>query len=155
MSGDVHVRFCESAGVRFPRATLRVVTCRTKAEAQTVLAEAKTILTTLGVTLNVEKTRIVHVAHGRPLGSMLLENKGATPIYSYHYHKDKDKAKELEAAHAGFPIELSTPIFGMMIEGKICAILALARVIEVIQEAGEDRALFQIDVKKTATTKVK
>ena len=41
-----------------------VVTCRTKAEALKVLAEAKKILTTLGVTLNVEKTRIVHVAHG-------------------------------------------------------------------------------------------
>jgi hypothetical protein len=41
-----------------------VVTCRTKAEAQKVLAEAKKILTTLGVTLNHEKTRIVHVAHG-------------------------------------------------------------------------------------------
>ena len=41
-----------------------VVTCCTKAEAQKVLAEARMILTTLGVTLNVEKTRIVHVAHG-------------------------------------------------------------------------------------------
>ena len=41
-----------------------VVTCRTKAEAQKALTEARTILTTLGVTLNVEKTRIVHVACG-------------------------------------------------------------------------------------------
>jgi group II intron reverse transcriptase/maturase len=41
-----------------------VVTCRTKLEAQKVLVEAQKILTTLGVTLNVEKTRIVHVTHG-------------------------------------------------------------------------------------------
>ena len=41
-----------------------VVTCRTKAEARQVLAEAETILTTLGVKLNLEKTRIVHVTHG-------------------------------------------------------------------------------------------
>ena len=41
-----------------------VVTCRTKAEARKVLAEAEKILTTLGVKLNLEKTRIVHVAHG-------------------------------------------------------------------------------------------
>ena len=41
-----------------------IVTCRTKLEAQKVLVEAQRILTALGVTLNVEKTRIVHVTHG-------------------------------------------------------------------------------------------
>ena len=41
-----------------------VVTCRTRAEAQNVLARAEKILEELGVTLNREKTRIVHIAHG-------------------------------------------------------------------------------------------
>ena len=41
-----------------------VVTCRTRAEAEHVLARAAKILEQLGVTLNREKTRIVHVAHG-------------------------------------------------------------------------------------------
>jgi group II intron reverse transcriptase/maturase len=41
-----------------------VVTCRTRAEACQVLAEATEILSALGVTLNVEKTRIVHVTQG-------------------------------------------------------------------------------------------
>ena len=41
-----------------------VVTCRTRAEAEQVLARAAKILERLGVTLNREKTRIVHVAHG-------------------------------------------------------------------------------------------
>src|SRR5271166_2857745 len=41
-----------------------VVTCRTRAEAEQVLARAAKILEQLGVTLNREKTRIVHVAHG-------------------------------------------------------------------------------------------
>lgn len=41
-----------------------VVTCRTRAEAQHALAEATKILTVLGVTLNDDKTRIVHVSHG-------------------------------------------------------------------------------------------
>jgi RNA-directed DNA polymerase len=41
-----------------------VVTCHTRAEALRVLAEATKILDALGVTLNVEKTRIVHVATG-------------------------------------------------------------------------------------------
>jgi group II intron reverse transcriptase/maturase len=41
-----------------------VVTCRTRREAERVLAEAAKILSALGVVLNREKTRIVHVQHG-------------------------------------------------------------------------------------------
>jgi RNA-directed DNA polymerase len=41
-----------------------VITCHTRAEACRVLAEATRILRALGVTLNVEKTRIVHVTTG-------------------------------------------------------------------------------------------
>ena len=39
-----------------------VVTCRTRVEAQRALVDAKKILTALGVTLNEEKTHIVHVS---------------------------------------------------------------------------------------------
>ena len=41
-----------------------VVTCRTRVEAQRALVDAKKILTALGVTLNEEKTHIVHVSQG-------------------------------------------------------------------------------------------
>ena len=41
-----------------------IVACRSKAEARTALAFATRILKQLGVTLNVEKTRIVHARHG-------------------------------------------------------------------------------------------
>jgi RNA-directed DNA polymerase len=41
-----------------------LVTCRTRAEAQQALAEAKKVLTVLGVTLSKQKTRIVHATHG-------------------------------------------------------------------------------------------
>jgi group II intron reverse transcriptase/maturase len=41
-----------------------VITCRTREEAQRALAEATAVLTALGVTLNAEKTRIVHAAAG-------------------------------------------------------------------------------------------
>jgi len=41
-----------------------VVTCRTRREAEEALAEATKVLNTLGVRLNAEKTRIVHVRHG-------------------------------------------------------------------------------------------
>jgi RNA-directed DNA polymerase len=41
-----------------------VVTCRTRAEATAALARATKILGKLGVALNREKTRIVHIAQG-------------------------------------------------------------------------------------------
>jgi RNA-directed DNA polymerase len=41
-----------------------VVTCRTRAEAENALAQATKILDKLGVTLNREKTRIVHISKG-------------------------------------------------------------------------------------------
>ena len=56
MSGDVHVRFCEGLGVRFPRATRLVILCRRGARA--ALAEAEQILAQIGLALNATKTRI-------------------------------------------------------------------------------------------------
>src|ERR1700756_5859512 len=54
-----------------------VVTCRTRAEAQNVLARAEKILEELGVTLNREKTRIVHIARGFEfLGFKIQRGKG-------------------------------------------------------------------------------
>jgi len=41
-----------------------VITCRTRSDAERALAEATTVLTALGVTLNAEKTRIVHATAG-------------------------------------------------------------------------------------------
>jgi len=41
-----------------------VVTCRTRREAEQALEEAKKILTELGVILNEQKTRIVHISQG-------------------------------------------------------------------------------------------
>ncbi len=54
-----------------------VVTCRTRAEAQSALARATKILGKLGVTLNLEKTRIVHIAQGFEfLGFKIGRGKG-------------------------------------------------------------------------------
>src|SRR5258708_23698444 len=54
-----------------------VVTCRTRAEAEHALARAGRILETLGVTLNREKTRIVHIAQGFEfLGFKIGRGKG-------------------------------------------------------------------------------
>jgi RNA-directed DNA polymerase len=64
MSGDVHVRICERLGVRLPRATRRVVTCKSAAEARSAVEAAGRILKQLGVELHPQKTRIVHVRYG-------------------------------------------------------------------------------------------
>ena len=53
------------------------MTCRTQAEAHTALAVATKILGKLGVTLNREKTRIVHIAQGFEfLGFKIGRGKG-------------------------------------------------------------------------------
>ena len=44
----------------------------------------------LGSRLEATAMPVVHVLHGRPRNSFLLEMGGKTPIYSYHYHKNKD-----------------------------------------------------------------
>ena len=54
-----------------------VVTCRTRAEANSALTQATKILGKLGVTLNREKTRIVHIAQGFEfLGFKIGRGKG-------------------------------------------------------------------------------
>ena len=64
MSREVHVRFCESRGVRFPPATLPVVLCRTRQEAERALAALTAILAELGLALRQAKTRIAHLEEG-------------------------------------------------------------------------------------------
>jgi group II intron reverse transcriptase/maturase len=41
-----------------------VVSCRSRKEAEKVMIDARRVLATLGVTLNEQKTRIVHISHG-------------------------------------------------------------------------------------------
>ena len=55
MSGDVHVRFCESPGVRFPRATRLVICCRGSAD-KAMLA-MRSMMQQLKLTVNETKTR--------------------------------------------------------------------------------------------------
>ena len=61
MSGDVHVRFSEGVGVRFPRATRLVVVCRYRYEAEQALQAIRQILKKLKLTLHPAKTRIVRL----------------------------------------------------------------------------------------------
>ena len=66
-----------------------VVTCRTRAEAENALSRAVRILETLGVALNREKTRIVHIAHGFEfLGYKIQRGKGR-----YKLSRERIKSK--------------------------------------------------------------
>jgi RNA-directed DNA polymerase len=64
MSGDVHVRFCESRGVRFPPATHLVVLCSSRAQAEDAQRRATAILADLGLVLHPDKTRVVDLREG-------------------------------------------------------------------------------------------
>ena len=59
MNREVHVQFCERAGVRLPCATHLIVQCRTREEAETALETIREWMEAAGLTLHPEKTRIV------------------------------------------------------------------------------------------------
>ena len=63
MRRESHVRFCESAGVKLPRATHLVILCR-KGNADQALQQLRKIMSKLKLTVNEEKTRICRVPEG-------------------------------------------------------------------------------------------
>lgn len=66
-----------------------VVTCKTRKEAEFALKFAKKILSTLGVTLNMQKTRIVNIKHGFEfLGFKIAQGKG-----KFHLNAQRIKTK--------------------------------------------------------------
>lgn len=85
-----------------------VITCESAAEARTALATATTVLEKLGVCINPEKTRIVHVKHGFEfLGYKIKRGKGlrlppgkirsgarSGALYAYPAHKSIQHFKD-------------------------------------------------------------
>jgi len=63
MRRESHVRFCERAGVRLPRATHLVILCR-RGSAEEALVHLREIMGKLKLTVNEEKTRICRVPEG-------------------------------------------------------------------------------------------
>ncbi len=59
MSREVHVRFWEGLGVRFPRATRLVLLCRTREEAKQALEFVRQLTEERGLELHPTKTRLV------------------------------------------------------------------------------------------------
>ena len=60
MRRESHVRFCEGAGVKFPRATRRAVHCTTEDEAKSVLEAIRGRLGQCRLELHPTKTRIIY-----------------------------------------------------------------------------------------------
>src|SRR4051812_19018683 len=63
MTRECHVRFCESAGVRSPRATHLVLGCQHEADGKKLLVALKDRLAQFGLSLHEGKTRLI--AFGR------------------------------------------------------------------------------------------
>jgi hypothetical protein len=91
MSREVHVRFCERGGVRFPSATHLIVTSRSKELLETeVKAIIESFLRERGLNLSPEKTKITHITEGfdflgqhvrrYPNGKLLIKPAEKHPI---------------------------------------------------------------------------
>ncbi len=64
MSREIHVRFCEGGGVRFPSATRLVLLCRRDSAAREALRRIRAIMGRLSLELHSEKTRVVRLNRG-------------------------------------------------------------------------------------------
>jgi RNA-directed DNA polymerase len=76
MSREVHVQFCERAGVRFPRATHLVVLCDSQQEAHEVLEQLRQWTEAAGLTLHPTKTRLVDASQ-----------RGGFDFLGYHFER--------------------------------------------------------------------
>jgi len=76
MSREVHVQFCERAGVRFPGATHLVILCRSEAEARAALAAVTAWVSAAGLTLHPDKTRVVDATQ-----------RGGFDFLGYHFER--------------------------------------------------------------------
>ncbi len=97
MSREVHVQFCERAGVRLPCATHLVVCARTEEEAKEALAQIAAWVKEAGLTLHPAKTRIVNAAQ-----------KGGFDFLGYHFEQyGKDGGKKWPRQKSQFKLRES------------------------------------------------
>ncbi len=117
MSGDVHVRFCESAGVRFPRATLLVILCRTASDTQQALRLVQDWTQENGLTLHPTKTQVVDVSQ---TGFDFL---GYHFLYTRHWVSEKavsrvkEKIRQLTPRKSGVSLSVIITRLNRMLRG--------------------------------------
>ena len=100
MSGDVHVRFCERLGVRFPRATLLVILLRSERAARRVMESVTDFLEgTLGLPVNRQKSQVAPVKDVAFLGFQIL--RGKIRIGTKARQGFKDRVREMTRRNNG------------------------------------------------------
>ncbi len=93
MSGDVHVRFCERLGVRFPWATHLVILLRSERAARRVMEGMTDFLEqTLGLPVNRDKSRVAPVKDVEFLGFQIL--RGTIRISTKARQRFKNRVTE-------------------------------------------------------------
>ncbi|HEY5986213.1 MAG TPA: group II intron maturase-specific domain-containing protein, partial [Streptosporangiaceae bacterium] len=93
MSREVHVRFCESRGVRFPPAThLVVLVAGTRQHTEALKEQVAAVLATVGLRLSAEKTTICHIDEGFDFLGWRIQRhqqRGSRRRYVYTYPSRK------------------------------------------------------------------
>ncbi len=98
MSREVHVQFCERAGVRFPCATHPVIQCRSRAEAEAALGRMRSWMAKAGLKLHPEKTRIVDATQ-----------RGGFEFLGWHFERGHQWPREKSQAKLKETIRQHTP----------------------------------------------
>lgn len=82
MSREIHVRFCEGAGVKLPRATRLVMGFQHREEAERFLVELQERLQQFGLELHPEKTRLIEF--GRfAVADRQARGEGKPPTFNF------------------------------------------------------------------------
>jgi hypothetical protein len=93
MSREVHVRFCESRGVRFPPATHLVILVHgQRSDVETLREDLARVLTPLGLRLSPAKTQVVHMSEGFDFLGFRIQWKrkpGTSQWYVYTFIADR------------------------------------------------------------------
>jgi len=85
MSGDVHVRFCEGAGVRFPCATRQVCAFEQREDAERFYTVLGQRLRKFGLELSGDKTRLLPFSRRPAAAPTRFEFLG----FECHWGKDR------------------------------------------------------------------
>lgn len=111
MRREFHVRFCEGAGVRFPRATRLVVICRRPKAVEEAERRVRIIFERMKLTLRPEKTRKVNLTDGKEgfdflgchlhkrMSGRLLEKTGNRWYYLQRWPSAKSMKRVREKIH--------------------------------------------------------
>jgi hypothetical protein len=95
MSGDVHVRFCESVRVRVPRATHHNIYVRSQAAGERVMKSVSQFLTKkLKLRVNQDKSAVAPVYERKFLGFRLL-TQGVLTIAPKSLERVRERIRQL------------------------------------------------------------